>query len=404
MGQQVPPGYDAIFTAISSNPDFAAQFYNQNSDQLNEYMTDPLLYHYLANGQGFGKFLESATIPPQGETNTKAFTDNAAEFVKLFGGGNIDTSSSVRQAMAAVSMNYFSDIQGTVTAAAPGAGSTMGLTASEWGSFVQNAMQDKTAAAYLMTSYAQWRSEQTQDELPSSGKGDDKSTPLYAGYWNDSSLGMLNYFFASNYQAAGAKAGEGNAVLDNLMEAVDAGGATLLTSAVFGPEAGAAELLAEAGKDAFSSSAEGWLGKATGKLTEGGDGEPVNASDAADKVFSDLTTIQGGWSTDVTTAWNQSQQNGGTPGQVNAKDFPPVYYNGVQYTADPHQYEQQYGGTFLKSDGTVMDPSDMNAKQLAAYNAWLQDPAISSAIATTFSSQSEGALNSYYAKQMSGGH
>ena len=67
----------------------------------------------------------------------------------------MDTSSDVRQAMAAVAMNYFGDIQGTVTAAAPGAGSSMGLNASEWGSFVQNAMQDKTAAAFLMTSYAQ---------------------------------------------------------------------------------------------------------------------------------------------------------------------------------------------------------------------------------------------------------
>jgi len=130
----------------------------------------------------------------------------------------------------------------------------------------------------------------------------------------------------------------------------------------------------------------------------------VNASDAADKVFTDLTTIQGKWSNDVTTAWNQSQQNGATPGQVNTKDFPPVYYNGVQYTADPHQYEQQYGGTFLNADGTVMDTSNMNDKQLAAYNAWLQDPAISSAIATTFSSQSQGALNSYYGAQMGGGH
>ncbi len=130
----------------------------------------------------------------------------------------------------------------------------------------------------------------------------------------------------------------------------------------FGPEAGAVELLADAGKDAFSSATESTLGKITGPLTEGGDGGAANASDAADKVFSDLSTIQGRWSSDVTTAWNQSQQNGGTPGQVNPKDFPPVYYNGVQYTADPHQYEQQYGGNFLSSDGTVMDPSQMSAK------------------------------------------
>jgi hypothetical protein len=409
-GAPMPGGYDAIFTAIASNPDFAAQFYQQNSGQLDDYMTDPVLYHDLASDPGFGKFLEAATIPPQGDTNTKAFTANATHFVQLFGGGNQDTSSEVRQAMAAVAMNYFGDIQGTVTAAAKGAGSSMGLTASEWGSFVQNAMQDKTAAAFLMTSYANWRGTQTDDSLPSNGQGDGKDTPLYAGYWNDQSIGMLDYFFASNYQAAGAQAGQGNAVLDTLLEAVDAGGATLLTSVAFGPEAGAAEITMDvvedwgkdAGKDAFSSAAESTLGKLTDQLTDS-DGGPVNASDAADQVFSDLTTIQGHWANTVISQWNQSQVGIGTPGQVNAKDFPPVMYNGVQYTADPSQYEQQYGGTFMTASGTVMDPSQMSPKALAAYNAWLQDPAISSAVATTFSAESQGSLNSYYGAQMGGG-
>jgi hypothetical protein len=401
-GAPLPGGYDAIFTAISSNPDFAAKFYQQNSGQLNDYMTDPELYHILASGQGFGKFLEAATIPPQGDANTKPFTDNAAQFVQLFGGGSQDTSSDVRQAMAAVAMNYFGDIQGTVTAAAPGAGSSMGLSASAWGSFVQNAMQDKTAAAFLMTSYASWRSQQVDDSLVSNGQGDGPGAAQRAGYWNDQSLGMLDYFFASNYQAAGHKAGEGNTVLETLMEAVNAGGATLLTSVAFGPEAGAAvitmDMVEEAGKDAFSSAAESTLGKITAPITDGGDGGATNASDAADKVFSDLTTIQGHWSSEVNNAWTQSVQNAST-----AKDFPPVWYNGVQYTADPHQYEQQYGGTFLNSNGTVMDASQMSPKALAAYNAWLQDPAISSVIAQRFSAISQGSVNSFYGSQIGGG-
>jgi hypothetical protein len=405
-GAPMPVGYDAIFTAIASNPDFAAQFYQQNSGQLDDYMTDPVLYHDLASDPGFGKFLEAATIPPQGDTSTKAFTANATHFVQLFGGGSQDTSSDVRQAMAAVAMNYYGDIQGTVTAAAPGAGSSMGLTAAEWGSFVQNAMQDKTAAAFLMTSYASWRSQQTDDSLVSNGQGDGPNTPGHAGYWNDQSLGMLDYFFASNYQAAGAKAGQGNAVLDTLLEAVDAGGATLLTSVAFGPEAGAGLITMDviedwgkdAGKDAFSSAAESTLGKLTDHLTDSGDGGPVNASDAADKVFSDLTTIQGHWSSEVNNAWTQSVQNSST-----AKDFPPVWYNGVQYTADPHQYEQQYGGTFLNANGTVMDQSQMSPKAQAAYNAWLQDPAISSVIAQRFSAISQGSVNSYYGAQTGGG-
>ena len=172
---------------------------------------------------------------------------------------------------------------------------------------------------------------------------------------------MLDYFFASNYQAAGHQAGEGsNAVMETLTEAFNAGAATLLTSVAFGPEAGAAvitmDMVEDAGKDAFSSAAESTLGKITGPLADSGGGAG-NASDDADKVFSNLTTIQGKWSSDVTTAWNQSVQNHST-----ATDFPQVYYNGVPYTGNPQQYEQQYGGNFLNSDGTVMDTSQMNAK------------------------------------------
>jgi hypothetical protein len=196
-------------------------------------------------------------------------------------------------------------------------------------------------------------------------------------------------------------------VLKTLLDAVNAGGATLLTSVAFGPEAGAAiittDMLVDAGKDAFSSATETTLGKVTEPLAGSGDGGPANASDAADKVFSDLTMIQRRWSNEVTTRWNASQQNAGTSGQVSTQDFPPVWYDGVQYTADPHQYEQQYGGTFLNANGTVMDQSQMSPKALAAYNAWLQDPAISSVVAAKVSVNSQGSVNSYYGAQLGSG-
>ena len=88
-------GYDAISQAIANNPGFAAEFYAQNTnvrtgnDQLSQYMTDPLLFRYLASGRGFGKFLEAATIPPADATDTTLYTQNAANFVQLFGGGGI---------------------------------------------------------------------------------------------------------------------------------------------------------------------------------------------------------------------------------------------------------------------------------------------------------------------------
>jgi hypothetical protein len=50
-----------------------------------------------------------------------------------------------------------------------------------------------------------------------------------------------------------------------------------------------------------------------------------------------------------------------------------------------------------------MDTSQMSPKALAAYNAWLQDPAISNVIAQRFSAISQGSVNSNYGAQMGGG-
>jgi len=401
MGQQLPYGYDAIFQAIGNNPDFAAGFYHDNADQLNEYMTEPTLYHYLANGQGFGHFLEAATIPPPGETNTKPFTDNATQFVKLFSGG-ADTTDTVRQVMGAVSTNYFNDIVGTVTAAAPGAGSTMGLSAQEWGGFVQDAMKDKTTAAYLLTYYGNWRSGQPLDTLAAHGAGDGPDTPANAGYWHDTSTGLLDYFFASNYQAAGATAGnDSNSVKDILVSAFSAGSAALLTSVVFGPEAGAMEMIGEAGKDAFTTSAEESIKTITTKLADGGGG------DGPGNLDENLTNVQQKWSDGVNTMW---QQSGSTPGHPNflPKDKYPngqVMYNGIPYNGDPLPYEQQYGGNFMNSDGSMKSPDEIakDPKALSAYNAWLQDPAISAQQGPLFATQSGGALMSMYQHMMSGG-
>ena len=45
----------------------------------------------------------------------------------------------------------------------------------------------------------------------------------------------------------------------------------------------------------------------------------------------------------------------------------------------------------------------MNANELAAYNAWLQDPAVSNQVGPLFATKQGGALISYYDNQMSGG-
>ena len=80
-------------------------------------------------------------------------------------------------------------------------------------------------------------------------------------------------------------------------------------------------------------------------------------------------------------------------------------WSGQPYNVDPLPYEQRYGGNFMNSDGSIK-PSDEIAKDpkaLAAYNAWLQDPAISAQQGPLFATQSGGALMSMYDHLLGGG-
>ena len=74
------------------------------------------------------------------------------------------------------------------------------------------------------------------------------------------------------------------------------------------------------------------------------------------------------------------------------------------YTGDPTAYERQFGGYFIK-DGKIEDPGTIaeNPQALAAYNAWLQDPAIVNANEARFRRQGFGELMSQYANSYGGG-
>jgi hypothetical protein len=385
--QPVEPGTDQIFQAMANNPQFAAQFFNQHFEQLSRMMTNPVQMAGISDKPGFAAFAAAATIPPEGDTNTVPFQQNAVKMIQFFASSGDDTTDQIRQVMTGITINYWNDLTTTVTAAAPGYTSGMGVTAGQWGQFVQQAMKDKTSAAMLLTYYANWDT-QPMDNIPKHGRGDNTDTPQHAGYWNDSSGGVLDYFFAANYKAAGATAGDSGSIEGIFKDALTAGTATVLTSLVFGPEGGAMALLTEGAKDAFSSATESTLGDIVDNFT---------ADPQSDGTLDqDLTTIQGQWSKRVGIWW---EQTGSTPGNP---QFPSTYYNGLPYNGDPLPYEEQYGGYFMNSNGTLKSLSEIQSdpQKLAAYNAWLQDPAISAQMGPYFSVREGGALLAYYDTQV----
>lgn len=407
-----PPQLDGIWKAISHNPSFDAKFYAQNfankdpnasyPPTISYLLSNPMTPHSILDS-AFAGMIQSATIPPDPSQfpglNPAQFAASAQLTVHLFGDNpSLRTTGDVRQALGAIAMNYFSDLAHTVGAAAPGVGDQGALpgfqvvaSQSEWESFITEAMRDKTESARLLTFYGEWQ----QQHPPPSWVGQ-PDAPSHQGYWSNFSAGILNDFMASTYKTAGAPAGNSS---DAIAEIAAAGGAAFLTSLVFGPEAGVAEALVEGGKDAFQTATESQLKT------------PFHA--VLDAAFSGGTDQAGQISasslTDTQTIWDKTVRIWASQGGLQ-QDGTAVVKPGVTAASvggHPVQYyQQQYGGTFVDPSTHALLPLDQiqkDPKALAAYNAWLQDPAVSYANASEFQTQANGQVWDNYARSFATG-
>lgn len=398
-----PPQLDGIWTAIAHNPSFDAQFYQQNfankdpnasyPPAISALMTDPMLQHSVIDS-AFASMVQAATVPPPPAQfpglNPAQFAANAQLTVRYFGSdASLRTSDAVRSALGEMAMYYFSDLASSARAAAPGMGAQdvpgwqVSATSAQWANFVAEAMRDKTTSAQLLTFYAKWRNSQPVDWRGSGQEG----VPDHQGFWNDFSLGVMNDFMASSYKLAGQPAGDSGL---KISEVLAAGGSAFLTSLVFGPEAGVADALLEGTKDAFQTTAESELNKAF-------EGDP-KSSDAS-QTLQQLTGVSDTYSSKVQQWYNS------VPGQPPPID--KVTYQGQTYTGDPSAYIAQYSGpgkdaSFIEN-GQLMEPGTMNQYQLAAYNAWLQDPAVVNANAAAARQAELGMVSSAYARGFAGG-
>ena len=390
-------GTALIWEMMAHNPDVAAQFYKDNYGGPNG--AKPNLYSIMQSPynvgmtqtQAFADMVQAATIAPAGAPDISQFAANAQMTVRDFGQAPpVQPSGALRHAFGMITMNYFDDMATSVRAAAPGyppdgaPGLNVSAGADEWGKFMQLAMGDKTTSAQLMTFYATWRNQQPVDWK---GKGNE-DIPEKQGFWNDFSLGVMDDFMASHYQAAGAKAGDSS---EKIAEIAASGGAAFLTSLAFGPEAGVAEVLTEAasegGKDAFQTAVEGTLSAAF----KGDPEKPGNP----DELLAQLTGVPNTWEGTVRSWYS---------GSGSAPSIDKVTYNGTTYDGSPDIYEKEYGGDFM--DNGQLKPLEeiqKDPKALAAYNAWLQDPAIVNANGSAFRTTELGKLSSGYARSFAGG-
>jgi hypothetical protein len=351
-----PVSLDGIWTALSHNPAFDVQFYQQNFTSSNgnpragisAMMTNPVLVNSV-DTSAFAAMVTSATIAPQG-ASAAPYAANAQLTVRYFGSQpGVTLSDPVRAAFGAITMNYFNDLASSVGAAAPDIGAASNApslaqwqvtaSAGQWAAFMQQAMGDKTTAAQLLTFYGQWN-KNLGNYLTVQGSGG----------WSVLQRSWMAAFMAYNYHQSGSTAGKSSV---SIAQVVAEAGAAFLSGLVFGPEAGVAQALLSAGADAGKAAFQ----KAAGSALEGPVTSMLNGSSpppASDPTAS-ILGLQQQWLNVVM----QNSQPGDMPG-------------------NPLSYEQKFGGSFLDSKGQFLSPQDIakNGNAEAALNAWLQDPAV----------------------------
>jgi hypothetical protein len=317
------------------------------------------MYLISVAGSAFAGMVRSALIPPQAGDGAP-FAANAQLTVRYFGGNTgVRTSGDVRQALGQVAMFYYNDMYATVGAAAPGIGEgsdgkppadipglRVTASATGWGSFLDEVMRDKTASARFLTFYGAWR----------------KQFPDNLSPWANEQFKLMDDFVVHQYQAAGQQAGTDPEGISGI---VAAAGSAFLTSLLFGPEAGVADALLEAGQGGFRTGVENTISDAFG-----GDGGAL-ANPVPPEAIRQITQADSNWERIVRNWYNNE---GGQPAQG-------VVDGGHPADGNPQYYISKFGGPgadFLDSSGKILPLTEIQAHpvRLAAYNAWLQSGAV----------------------------
>jgi hypothetical protein len=276
------------------------------------------------------------------------------------------TSSAVRQTMVGITTYYWNDLFASVTAATPGADSDrhvgLGIPAQDWGNFVQEAMRDKTGSAQLLAFYGAWDDQQPGYNAPSQ-------------QWQNASTYFMRAFFAYNYMQAGQPAGNNGDAIASVL--ADAGSAAF--GAIVFPEGEAAaggialvkSALTEAEHEGAKSIVSNYIENSVGSyLAPGANPNVATAGGLLNPAYQ--------WANEASKTYN------------NDPNGPASFAQHARH--DPSYYEKEFDGNFI-GDGTqqlggpqykgkILPLTEIqgNAQSLAAFNAWLQDPGVSTVI------------------------
>jgi hypothetical protein len=350
-----------VFEAMADDPQAAADFVKEHGPQIEKYCTakpgdHSWLYETLGDGPGakaFAQMLQAATIPPpDASPQLKAECQkNATDLVKWWSSQDakgVNTTQPVQAFYGTLVKHYWTDVVFSVTAPHEGAAEAglspdgMKVNASQWASFVEQAMHNPTTSGDIL---ALGHTQQRAFELAGADIKSKDPDVLDADAWKAGLIGgFVDNAATVTYQ---------DLVKENQDEAEWEAESKKQMADFAGEAAGiAVDAVADPG-ELVKTSLTGLADVAINLFKD--DWQP--STSAATVEAPKLDSWQGMYANDVNTNYEAHQNEG----------FP---YSSI------HKYATG-SANFTEDNFSKIIPWDqMTQPQKAAYLQWLQDPAV----------------------------
>jgi hypothetical protein len=348
-----------IWSALARNPRAAAEFMERHPDQI----WDMARFSSYEESEAFAEFIEAATVDAApiyerlelyDEDQPNIAEQNAAWLIDKVGTQEDpwEFDEDMRMVFANITEKYWDDFMYSFSSPAgvtdnPGRDG-IEVDSAIWNEFMMEAMRSEDGAAKMLTLFDEQIGDITDHVIDNFNPDGDVSA--YAASWDSYVHGRLAQLFMSNWgqilEERGADADAEREMREGMVD--------WLVGAGFDPK-GTLEDLTSLPKDiaqeTIGNLLKGWLNG----LSE----EQVQNLDTS--MFEDPAT------------WMKLANGLHEEGKI-----PPYDDGTVTWDGDPSFYEEHYGGTFTDSNGNILPLDEIrdDPEALAAYNAWLQDPAV----------------------------
>ncbi len=329
-----------LWGGLARNPRASAEYMADNKEDVWE---TAQMGQYEAQ-EAFANFVESATVDANNiyfrlglhdEDLPNLAEENAAYLINQVGsqedGEEFEFNEHMQTTFVDITEEYWDDFMYSFSAPAGVSNNPdrdgIEIDPGTWDAFITEGMRNPEGSARMFEMY----SNQVEDMRADRGGDADASG------WEGHIIGRLQNNFLSNYdqilqeqEASEEEAKEfRDSVLDSLMSGDPKGMATDVVGSLF--------------KD--------WMDDLSAKETE-----ELNTDKFGDYY-----------------AWEDNARNRYDSGEIEPYDDGTVTWDG-----DPGSYEERHGGRFTDDSGNLLDKEEFkdDPQALAAYNAWLQDPAV----------------------------